>query len=276
MGKLILCSGVRTNRPYVFPATGIRIYSIEELCYYLYHHIYMIEEDMFTEDLFDWIGSELRLTERAQMLKKLKWRNSDLKTIVTVILCSADYYSESEIKGVLKTLDNVTGMPAIKRNCLKANNCLKNRKYMEAAAEYEKIINSSEASGLTPEEYGNIYHNLGIAKLHITGLVEATGLFAEAYERNHSELSLKQYLYALKLSNNDDEYEEKTEEYQVSEELRREILDYLKSMEEEALYSQLMNEIEHLKRSKAHGMMNEYYRKTDEIIEGWKSRIRQS
>ena len=124
MGKLILCSGERTKRPYGFTSTGIRIYSIEELCYYLYHHVYMIDEDMFSDDLLDWIEMELKLTERARMLKNLKKQKSDLKTMVTVVLCSADYYTEHEIKVMLKLLDDMIGMPSIKRSCIKANNYL--------------------------------------------------------------------------------------------------------------------------------------------------------
>jgi tetratricopeptide (TPR) repeat protein len=275
MGKLILCSGVRTIRPYVFASTGIRIYSIEELCYYFYHHVYMIDEAMLCDDLFDWIGTELKLEERAQKLKQLMKQKTDLKTMVTVVLCSADYYTEYEIKGLLKMLDEVIGMPLIKRNCMKANSCLKNRQYKEAATEYERIINSMEASELSPEEYGDIYHNLAVAKVHITGLKEASRLFCQAYQRNHRDESLKQYLYTLRLCNNDEQYLSEVEENQVSGELVRSISDFLELMEEEAKNSEQMQELLHLKKRKAQGKMGEYYKKTEEIIDSWKLGIRQ-
>lgn len=275
MGKLILCSGERTKRPYGFTSGGVRIYSIEELCYYLYHHVYLIEETMFSEDLFDWIGSELKLPERAQKLKQLKSRNSDLKTIVTVILCSADYYSENEIKGLLKVLDDVVGMPPVKRNCMKADSYLKNKNYMEAAAEYEKIINSKEAAELSPEEYGDIYHNLAAAKVHISGLKEASRLFCEAYVRNHREESLRQYLYTLLIADNEAEFLEKAEEYQASGELKQEILDYIRQKENEAMNSELMGIAEHLKERKSHGKVSEFRKMTEDIIDGWKATVRQ-
>lgn len=275
MGKLILCSGVRTKRPYSFTSNGIRLYSAEELCYYLYHHVYMIEEEMFCEDLFDWISSELQLPDRALKLKQLKKQNADLKTIITVILCSTDYYTEAEIKGMLKTLDEVIGMPAIKRNYIRANNCLKNKRYAEAAAEYEKIINSNEAAELTPEEYGNVYHNLAVAKIHITGLKEASRLFLQAYERNRREESLVQYLFTLRLSNNENLYEDKLNEYGVTEELKTRMEEFLRQQEIEAAYCEQMNELEHLKSKKDQGKINEYYQKTNEIISSWKAEVRQ-
>lgn len=275
MGKLILCSGERTKRPYGFNSSGVRIYSIEELCYYLYHHVYLIEENMFTQDLFDWIGSELRLPARAKKLKELRSRNADLKTIVTVILCSADYYSEYEIKSLLKTLDDVAGMPPVKRNCIKADNCLKNKNYMEAAAEYERIINSKEAAELSPEEYGDVYHNLAVAKVHISGLKEASRLFSEAYARNHREESLRQYLYTLLLLDNRETFLDKAEEYQAGEELKQSIRDYFSAKEKEAMDSELMDTVEKLRKRKASGKMEEFKKMTDEILDTWKATIRQ-
>lgn len=275
MGKLILCSGERTKRPYGFTSTGTRIYSIEELCYYLYHHVYLIDEALLCDDLFDWIGTECKLTDRALKLKQLKKQNADIKTMTAVIMCSADYHSEYEIKGMLRIMDEIIGMPPIKRNCIKANNCLKNQQYAEAAAEYDRIINRKEAAELSPEEYGDIYHNLAVAKIHITGLKEASGLFLQAYARNHREESLKQYLYTLLLCNNEKGYLDKVEEYRVSEELKNSISEFLKLQEENAMSSDIVNEIENLKAIKAQGKINEYNKMTGEIIDSWKSKVRQ-
>jgi hypothetical protein len=275
MGKLILCSGARTKRPYGFASTGIRVYSIEELCFYLFHHVYLIEEEMFSESLIEWIKTELKLTERAEKLRLLKKQKADLKTIVTVILCSSDYYTEYEIKGLLKKLDEIIGMPFIKRNCIKANNYLKDSQFTEAAGEYDRILNSKEAVDLTPEEYGDILHNLAVAKVHITGLKEASELFCQAYERNHREESLRQYLYSFRLCSNDTLYAEKKEEYQISQELDNSIKSYLEQKGKEAEQSDMMLEIQHLKKRKAHGNMSEYDKETNELIDTWKTKVRQ-
>lgn len=275
MSKLILSSGERTNKPYGFPSMGVRVYSMEELCYYLYHHVYMIEEDMLCDDLFDWIETELKLPDRANKLKQLKRQNAGVKTIVTVILCSADYYTEYEIKSMLKLLDEVIGLSYIKRNCLKANNCFRHKQYIEAATMYEKLILSREATELSPEEYGDLYHNLAVAKAHLTGFKEASRLFCQAYELNHKEESLKQYLYTLHLSNNQSGYMDKIEEYQVSEDMKDNIMDFLNQAQEEAQCSDMMKEMEHLKHKKAIGKISEYYEQTDKIIDFWKTQIRQ-
>ncbi len=276
MGKLILCSGARTSRPYVITQLGVRIYSMEELCYYLYHYVYMIEDELFCDDLFDFIEQELKLPERADKLRLLKKKNSDMKTMVTVILCSTDYYTENEIKNLLKLLDTIIDMPRIKRNCIKAGNYLSDHQYSHAAAEYEQIINAKDAAELTPEEYGDLYHNLAVAKVHITGLKEALGLFWQAYERNHREESLVQYLYALKLSHNENEYRKKTEEYQLEEEAENQMSQFYHQIDIEAMSSEKSQHIGQLHEIRSEGKMTEFYQKAENIIRLWKEQVRQN
>lgn len=274
MGKLILCSGKRTNKPYLFTSSGIRVYSMEELCYYIYHHVYYVDEEMISDTLIDWIDTELKLTDRAAKLKQLKQINADLKTLVTVIMCSADYYTEYEIKSLLKLLDEITDMPFIKRNCLKAGYSLNNGNYHEAAAEYERILNSQEAALLSPEEYGDLYHNLGVAKAHTTGLLEAAELFCQAYERNHREESLKQYLYALLLSGRQDQFQEKRREYFISAELEQELMNRLDQWKDEANSTALLQELIQMKEEREQGSQN-LYQRAKELAASWKERVRQ-
>lgn len=230
---------------------------------------------MFNDDLFEWIGAELKLPERALKLKALKKQKADLKTIVTVILCSADYYTESEIKDMLRLLDEVAGMPSVKRNCLKAKSLLTNRNYNEAASEYERIITSQDAALLTPEEFGDIYHNLAVAKVHTSGIKEASRLFGEAYERNHREESLKQYLYTLLIAGNKETFIDKTKAYQVEDTLTNDIESFVGQKLEEAEKTEQMKALVHLKRRKEQGKLNEFYKKAEEIIASWKAPLRQ-
>lgn len=269
-GKLILCSGARAQKPYYFASGGARVYSIEELCYYLYNHLYMIDEIALDDELFDWIGTELNLPDRAERLRQIKKQKADLKTVVTVILCSADYYTENEIKDAIKLLGDILKMPVVKRRCLKAADLLKNENYSEAAKEYEIIIHSNEAAELTPEEYGDICHNLAVAKAHITGVKEASRLFLEAYERNNRSESLRQYLFSLLLMGDTSEFERKIEQFQISESIRQSIIDFIKQKEEEAVMTDEYKAIEKSAGLRDAGDLNEFYKKADIIINTWK------
>ena len=55
MGKIILCRGQRTDKPYVTPQTDIKLYSAEELCYYIYNNIYLIGQDLIDDNLIQFL-----------------------------------------------------------------------------------------------------------------------------------------------------------------------------------------------------------------------------
>lgn len=275
MSKLILCSGARTTRPYGFPSSGIRVYSMEELCYYLFHHVYLIEEGIFQDDLIDWIETELKLPERAEKLRKLKERKADAKTMVTVVLCSADYYTEYEIKSLLKVLDEITAMPKVKKSCLKAKHYLDKQQYREASAEYEKLLTDPQAKEFTPEEYGDLLHNLAVTRLHTVGFGAAVQLFEQAYVRNRREETLRQFLSVLKILGWEEQYMDKLGEYQVEETLRISLEKALENRLEEAAACGAMEGLHDLEQKKIQGQMEDYYRRADEMLEDWIGKIRQ-
>ncbi|MFR0848667.1 MAG: hypothetical protein ACLSG9_12400 [Eubacterium sp.] len=43
----IVCEGKVAEHPYVMPYTGRKVYSLEELCCYLYENIYSINREFF-------------------------------------------------------------------------------------------------------------------------------------------------------------------------------------------------------------------------------------
>ena len=55
MGRIWLCEEETAKRPFLLEEEGRRLYSFEELCYYLYHNIYAINKSFFNEELFDFL-----------------------------------------------------------------------------------------------------------------------------------------------------------------------------------------------------------------------------
>ncbi len=274
MGKLILCSGKRTERPYVMPSTGVRVYSIEELCYYIYNNIYFIDESLLSDSLIDWIRTELCLPDRADKLEASIEQGADYKTLLAVVLCSCDYYTEEEIKKIIKAVDQIRIMPLAKRLYIKANSYLKRKLYAQAAAEYERILKSHEASDLSPKDYGDVLHNLAIAKLYIYGPGKAGETFLNAYERNHRKESLRQYFYSLWLTNDRKAYEEKLIEYNIDEDESNEIALKMEQVASEASMSKKIDEINKLHRLRNTGKLEDFQKKCMETIEVWIDEIR--
>jgi tetratricopeptide (TPR) repeat protein len=274
MGKLILCSGKRTDRPYVMPNTGQRIYSIEELCYYIYNNIYSIDETLFTDSLVDWIGTELCLISRAEKLELSLKQGADYKTLLAVVMCSSDYYTEQEIKRLLATVDDIRTMPPVKRWFIKANSFLMRKQYSEAASQYDRILISEEAADLSPKDYGDILHNKAIATMHINGLERALELFLQAYERNHREETLRQYLYTLWLAKGREAFIEEAAGNHISEGLKEDIILRMEQLSHDARQCKDMDEIIILRNLKDSGRTDEVREKCMQMIYRWIGEMR--
>ena len=105
----VLCEGNVARKPYIMPYTNQKIYSLEELCYYLYHNIYTLTEDFFQPALADWLREETNHEKLANKVNKMMSENPTLKDMVVTILCGCDYYRENEIREIIKVMDGIAG-----------------------------------------------------------------------------------------------------------------------------------------------------------------------
>lgn len=238
MSNLILCNDKIADIPYNFDLTDDNVYSIEELCYYIYNNIYSITTSGFTMELAQWIKNELFMDELSDKLVKLIEDENNLKDIAVTIMCACDYYNETQINQMIEVIDEVEGMPLIIRRKIKADNYLKYKFYSSAAKEYESIIASEEAKELTPEQFGAIFHNIGIVRLHTSSFALAGESFKEAYVRNSNIESLKSYLFTLKMDGRDKEYENQLINYGLSLEDSKKIDNEYFLLDEEAKMSE--------------------------------------
>lgn len=274
MGKLIKCTGVYANNPYVFAVTGVNVYSIEEMSYYIYNNIYAIQENILDENFIAWIRDELKMDSLAEKLLTLYRNKNSLKDVVVTILCSNDYYSEKEIKEIILIMDEIMNLPYIKRQKIKADNFLKFGQYSKAAAEYTSIIKSHDIGLFSKEEYGNILHNLGVAWVQVKTYDEAAEQFRAAYSLNHSHHSLHALLLAIKLSGNEELLNEEIQRYNLSEDSSRQLE---KEIDEKYRNARGENEylmLEHLENERRRGKSERFDESVKNIITRWKEEYR--
>lgn len=200
----ILCKGDLAKEPYIVPVSEVPVYSLEELCYYIYNHIYSVTEEFFDERLARWLKEQVHYDSLAKKMKVLIERKNDLKDLVVTLLCSCDYYKEEEIMKLVEVMDRIKNLPSHEKNKIKADNYLRAGKYGKSLQEYKQLLCSASADQFTPEEYGDLLHNQAIALFYVSSFHEAAKGFKEAYARNHREQSLNQYLYTLLLEEQDE------------------------------------------------------------------------
>lgn len=214
---VIAGKGKVAENSYEMPYTKQCIYSVEELCYYIYNNIYTINEDFFQLSLADWLRDELEMPALAEKLTYMIEEEHGIKDLVVAVLCSCDYYKEDEIRKIVEILDEIMNLPVYKKKKIKADNYLRAGRYGKSLREYRKLLQGSFAINFTPEEYGDILHNQGIAHFYTSSFEVAMEDFKEAYVRNHKKDSLKHYLWILLMQDKGQEFEAEALHFGIQE-----------------------------------------------------------
>ncbi len=274
MGKLIQCSSPLALTPYHFRLTDTNVYSMEEVCYYIWHNIYMIQEEVFDREFVMWIEKELHMEETSHKLACLIQDHKNLKDIVVTICCSCDYYDEEEINALIRLMDEIEQMPAYARKKHKGDTYLACHSYEKALEEYEKVFESDEILHAEKEAYGSIFHNMGVAYSNLAEFRKAAEYFLKAYEQNKKDASLSQGLFALRLSKDVEGYKKALVDFDVSPE---------KQFQWEKEYTQVISQssqcrealkIEKLRNVMKSGNVAEYYDKVHKYVLDWKNEYR--
>lgn len=204
---LILCRGTVAKEPYEMPFTGVKVYSLEELCYYIYNNIYSVTEEVFGPSLVKWLREQTDNAELAKKLDVMIQAGETMKNYVVTLLCGCDYYKEDEIRHMIRILDEIANLPLYKKKKIKADNYLRAGLYGKSLAEYRKLLHGSFAVNFTMEEYGDILHNQGIARFYTSSFEEAGRDFKEAFVRNNQRDSLEHYIWTLLICGKEEEAE---------------------------------------------------------------------
>lgn len=268
MGSLILCRTKEAENPYYISNMDLKIYSLEELCYYIYHNIYLIGIDLADHKLIEFIRYEIKEVELADQLDYLIKEKAGLAEIVVTILKYVDYYNVSEIEEIRETLETLDTQNVLERLKSRADSFLENKCYFSAVKNYSNIIHSKKDTTLPGIFYAKVYHNIGVAYANLYLYKQAIPYFDEAYKIGQHEESLKCRMAAEILADesridNSDDFDEESEAVYV---LKREIETRMDS----AVYSPQYKEMEQAFSLKNDGHVSECYKAIDDIMDDWK------
>lgn len=227
MGQLILCNKSIAKKPYYLEHAAINVYSLEELSYYIIHNAYLTEPDFNKEEFCNWLRFELKEEKLAEDLKKCLWEKRSFCDFVKRILCYTQYAEKDEIQNALKIIDDMESKNEAERKKLRADRLMQKRRYTAAISEYKQII-ENEKDKMDAALMGNILHNIGTAYVGMFLFAQAAEFYQKAYEKNNNPESLKEELYCLKLSGQDEKERARAKENHLG----RDTLDlYAKDMQ---------------------------------------------
>ena len=68
MGRVYLCLGQNAELPYYFEKAKVHIWNIEELCYFIRENAWIMEPELLTKELIDWVAQQCGLPKLAVLL----------------------------------------------------------------------------------------------------------------------------------------------------------------------------------------------------------------
>ncbi len=235
MGSLILCHDIHATHPYEITRIHCRIFTIEELCYYLCNNLYLIDYTIMNEQLCTWLDEELGMTELAGSLRDVLRLKGSVEKFVLTILKASKIYREPEMIRIQNVLEHLKNQKDIERQKYKGDNLLESGEVEEAILVYQAILNQDKDESVDEKFYGKIYAGLGAAYGRLFLYQESARMYDRAYQICGDKELLKPYLYASYKYMSMEEYHiliTKHDDYmEVNAQMRREIDEIRKNLQ---------------------------------------------
>ena len=272
MSGLLLC-GKRSINPYLIKESGINIYSIEELCYYIYNNTYMIGREFFCEELTEYGKVELELPRLAQKLKYGIDHYSDILTMVSDILMASNYYSAEERENIINTLKALSSKSKSERMKARADMLLERKKYISAANAYKDILNVNDEVYST-EFVATVWNNIGITYTKQFLFEDACRCFKTACDINRQEDYFDNMVCAAIFSANDNFIEDIVAQYQITEAMMDQYLKAIESNKKMLVKSKEFGELKERLIYDGSKEYSEYKKDVQKIFALWKEEYR--
>lgn len=205
-----LCVEKTAEKPFFIKSVGVRVYSAEELCYFLYHNLYLIDSDVINVRLTGWIRDELDMKTLAKKLNDaLERPDNDASYFIMPIFAQTGYLSLEEQHKVREELTRAQVKPEEERSKIRADYLTRGGRYTAAIAQYRSILNNKSNGKLSAQFYANVWNNLGCAYAMLFCFRDAADAFLNGWKLVHSRELMRKYVSALPLYLSEEDYQRK-------------------------------------------------------------------
>lgn len=204
MGKVYGCIGRKANKPFFLEKVCCNVYSAEELIYCIYENAELLEKDIFTMELANWLEYECDVKKIAEAMQELIRQNADLQEFARLLLSAFPFVSPGQKERFLELLQDENGGKGPEKKKLRGDYFLHKERFVYALNEYESALAllDEKDTGLMAE----IYHNMGMARAGLFLLEQAQADFLKAYELDAKEEHYYYYAAAMRFRMSEGEY----------------------------------------------------------------------
>ena len=224
--SLDLCQVKQAQKPYFIENINTNIFSIEELCYYLYENVYLIDDTIMNEVLCDWIRDELELKKLYRQLYDHLDRQDGVLAFILPIFREIGYLDQKQIREFSERLSRLEVQPEDAREKLKGDYLVRSGMYGNAVNAYLKILSRQQPGNLGSSFYTQVRNNLGCAYARMFRFEKAAECFLTVYKSTGTREMLRKYISALPLYLDEEEYGKRLEELGADQEVVEMLQEY--------------------------------------------------
>ena len=220
MGSLILCHEKKAKQSYEITRIHKKIYTIEELCYYISNNLYLIDDTVMNERLCLWLQDELNLPGLAARLRANLGKFSSLEDVLYPVFKEINYLTYDELKALNVKLAKLDQEAPLLRKKRKGDALVANKMYVSAIKVYQQLLKKEGLEQIRPGLTMSVWHNLGCAYSYLFQMEKAMECFWEAFLIQSDPKELVCYLLAYRSVKKPQEYENRLKELNVSDEVK--------------------------------------------------------
>ncbi len=273
MSKPILCIGSYAEKPFHIEKIGRNVYCIEELCYCIVQNAFLLDEESFGTELFNWIEKECSLEKLSDELRSLAAKRCSMAAIAGTILDYVGYNTKKEVDRTEFILRENAGLDVYSKKLQRADFLMNSGRFTMAFKEYEFLLENTPH--IDQKLRGHIEHNKGVMFARLFLFERAAEMFLKAFEDTGDKESYLQYLSAVRMNSTDKEYVAFIAENEKAYSSSMEIESRMKEAEELYSSSKENHMLGTLSVYKAEGKMREYYDQVSNITDRMKTDYRE-
>lgn len=221
-----LCQVRKASKPYYIENISTNIYTIEELCFYLYNNPCLIDGTIVNELLCDWLRDELGLAKLYRVMYQQLDSDDGTAFFIMPIFREIGYLSADEMRAYQEELQRLEVQPSEMKDKMKGDYLIKCGMYSSAIRQYTKMLEHQSPGNLGSPFYAQVWNNLGCAYARQFMFEEASSCFLKAWELSRTKETLRKYVSTLPLYLSEEGYRKKMNELGAQEELIGKIQEY--------------------------------------------------
>lgn len=235
----VLCQLPRAEAPYYIENISTNIYSMEELCYYMYQNIYLLDESIINASLCFWLRDELGLSKLGKKLLSLLDDNAGVGDFILPIFREINYLNYNEFKEISRKLKELGEQPEGVRLKLKGDYLFHHEKYVNAIHVYTEALQRTQSDNMGLQFDGSIYNNMGCTYARLFQTDEAYECFEHAYKILHSGHALQSYLLSAYFNKGKELYEQLCEKESIDQKTKSAMDEQIQKAQEVVLPKEL-------------------------------------